>query len=407
MGDYNLANLSGAQFRAELNLILTDLQACAYGSTAPATTTAGQVWVDSSGASPVLRIRNALNNGWIGIGTLASGGFELAGTSAAGRALIAAVSGAAITGPVSSSTAGDMNPITPVALTDASQTLTAAHLVTNKILVIPSSVARNLTLPTAATIITALGGFDAAFAKNVAFQVINTGAFDVTLLTNTGLTLVGKMVVNGGSGRWLARIDSASAVTIYTEAVAEGTLQSIQVFTVGGTWTRPAGCVRVRVRLVGGGGGGSTPGADNSGGGAGAGGYSERLISTAVTGSSQTVTVGAGGAAEGVGGTTSFGSLLSATGGTGATAQAGAPGGMGSGGDINIGGGGGEAAIGTSSTANAGSCGGSSVLGGGGHGVRGIAAGNPGRAFGGGGGGGSEASGGAGAAGVVIVEEFY
>lgn len=95
MVDYNLANQSGAQFRAELNLILAALQSCAFGATAPTTTTAGQLWVDASGASPVLKIRNALNSGWILVGTLAAGGFELAGTSEAGRALIAAATVAA------------------------------------------------------------------------------------------------------------------------------------------------------------------------------------------------------------------------------------------------------------------------------------------------------------------------
>ena len=88
--DYNLANQSGAQFRAELNLILTALQSCAYGAAAPTTTTAGQLWVDASGASPVLKIRNALNTGWLAIGMLGSSGFELAGSSDAGRVLIAA-----------------------------------------------------------------------------------------------------------------------------------------------------------------------------------------------------------------------------------------------------------------------------------------------------------------------------
>jgi hypothetical protein len=90
MVDYNLANQSGAQFRAELNLILAALQSCAFGATPPTTTTAGQFWVDASGASSVLKIRNALNTGWIAIGALAPGGFELAGTSEVGRALIAA-----------------------------------------------------------------------------------------------------------------------------------------------------------------------------------------------------------------------------------------------------------------------------------------------------------------------------
>jgi len=95
MVDYNLANQSGAQFRAELNLILAALQSCAYGATAPTTTTAGQIWVDASAASPVLKIRNALNSGWLTIGSLASGGFELTGTTEAGRALIAAATVAA------------------------------------------------------------------------------------------------------------------------------------------------------------------------------------------------------------------------------------------------------------------------------------------------------------------------
>lgn len=95
MVDYNLANQSGAQFRAELNLILAALQSCAFGVTPPTTTTAGQLWVDASGASPVLKIRNALNTGWIAVGTLAPGGFEPAGSSEVGRALIAAATVAA------------------------------------------------------------------------------------------------------------------------------------------------------------------------------------------------------------------------------------------------------------------------------------------------------------------------
>lgn len=95
MVDYNLANQSGAQFRAELNLILAALQSCAFGATAPTTTTAGQIWVDASGPSPILKIRNALNTGWVALGTLAPGGFELAGTTEVGRALIAAATVAA------------------------------------------------------------------------------------------------------------------------------------------------------------------------------------------------------------------------------------------------------------------------------------------------------------------------
>lgn len=95
MVDYNLANQSGAQFRAELNQILAALQSCAYGAIAPTTTTAGQLWIDASEANPMVRIRNALNNGWIPVGSLTADGFALIGTSDAGRALMAAATVAA------------------------------------------------------------------------------------------------------------------------------------------------------------------------------------------------------------------------------------------------------------------------------------------------------------------------
>lgn len=95
MVDYTLANQSGAQFRAELNLILAALQGSAYGPSPPTTTAAGQLWVDASGTDPVLRIRNALDTGWIALGALTPTGFELAGSSAPGRTLIAAASIAA------------------------------------------------------------------------------------------------------------------------------------------------------------------------------------------------------------------------------------------------------------------------------------------------------------------------
>ncbi len=230
MVDYNLANQSGAQFRAELNLILAALQSSAYGTTAPATTTAGQVWVDASGASPVLNVRNALNNGWIAIGTLASGGFELAGPAKA------ALAGAAFTGPVSS-TAGALNTVAVVALGNVAATLTAAQLTASKIFTITPTAARILTTDTAVNIIAALGGFDAAFAKNVAFTVINTAAFDVTLAPGAGVTIIGKAIVKDGSGTWRIRIDSASAVTISAEASSHDFRELLNILTPGATVT--------------------------------------------------------------------------------------------------------------------------------------------------------------------------
>ena len=61
--DYNLANQSGADFRADLNNALSAIVTVNSGSSAPSTTFAHQLWVDTS--SNVLKIRNAANNAWI------------------------------------------------------------------------------------------------------------------------------------------------------------------------------------------------------------------------------------------------------------------------------------------------------------------------------------------------------
>ena len=116
-------------------------------------------------------------------------------------------------------------------------------------------------------------------------------------------------------------------------------------FTSSGTYTPDSGVNKILVRLVGGGGS-----ASGVGEGGGAGGYAERLID--ITGiSSVTVTIGNGNTdstqysdAASNGGTTSFGSYLSATGGQGGNQDhrhCGGVGGVGSGGDMNLYGGGG------------------------------------------------------------------
>ena len=131
-----------------------------------------------------------------------------------------------------------------------------------------------------------------------------------------------------------------------TANVDTGGLISITSYTSGtNTYTVPAGCKTLFVRLVGGGGG--SAGYCESGG---AGGYAEKLITGVTAGQTITATVGAGGggvgyyAAGGTGGTSSFGSYASATGGYGSNSNyshTGGLGGVGSGGDITLQGGGG------------------------------------------------------------------
>lgn len=250
----------------------------------------------------------------------------------------------------------------------------------------------------------------------------------------------------GSSGQFLTS-QGAGAYPIWTSGGGGGggigfAQVNVQVLTSSGTYVPSANMLYCIVELVGGGGGGggsignSTSGAAGSGGGGG--GYSRKLLSSASIGASQIVSIGAGGTAGtpnnsgSVGGTTLFGSIFSATGGsggsvsittTGSSNALGAQGGIGINGDVNIPGSYG----GTSTMANSGNAisagwGGSTFFAGQGVGylfpsnlpTNSVYQGPNGIIYGGGGGGsmcnytsGSNSlSGGTGANGVCIVTEF-
>ena len=71
--DYNLANQDGASFRSDLNNALAAIVSNNSSSTAPATTFAHQIWVDTS--ANVIKQRNAANDAWIELWRI-DGGFN-------------------------------------------------------------------------------------------------------------------------------------------------------------------------------------------------------------------------------------------------------------------------------------------------------------------------------------------
>lgn len=212
-----------------------------------------------------------------------------------------------------------------------------------------------------------------------------------------------------------------ATLTQLRQAIAVLLGKNTQAYGAAGTYsfTVPAGVYRIRARVWGGGGGGGGVGAGGGGAAGGAGGgYSEGWF--AVTpGQVLAVTVGAGGGfgngvpnAGSPGGTSSLGSLISATGGAGGAPASGggiAPvtggAGAGTGGVLNIAG----------SPANSGLSLGTGTLGSGGGGAystslvggvsngAGNSAGFPGGGGGGAGGGVAE-NGAAGAAGLVLID---
>lgn len=121
----------------------------------------------------------------------------------------------------------------------------------------------------------------------------------------------------------------------------------VTTFDASGTWTKSSqsrGSIAFIEVWGGGGGGGSRATVSAAGGGGG--GYNSRLVSLASLGSTETVTIGAGGTSGsgstvgGIGGTSSFGSWVSAFGGGGGALDSSA--------DAGGGGGGGALSAGTS-----------------------------------------------------------
>jgi hypothetical protein len=276
-------------------------------------------------------------------------------------------------------------------------------------------------------------------------QIINDHDYRLRALEGKTISpnVISRLLPAGGAdGDILAK---SSADDYETEWVAPVYSQTVYYTTAGtDSFTKATypNIKAVKVRVIGGGAGGggaatTITGRWAGGGGGGGGGYAEKYILASALGTTETVTVGAGGNAGSAGnnngssgGTSSFGSHCSATGGSGGDGSAattnvfgsdGGVGGTGTGGDINMPGqrGGEGFTIGNSGgnffRAAIAGAGGDSVIGVGAtnRGTPSALTGASGSVYGGGGEGGvttegetTARAGGAGASGIVIVDIF-
>lgn len=93
--DYDIANGTGAQVRADINLVLDAIVSNNSSSTEPTDTFAYMWWVDTT--NNLIKLRNSSNDGWITVGA----------TNAANLGLFSA-SGGTITGNLEIGTAGSL-----------------------------------------------------------------------------------------------------------------------------------------------------------------------------------------------------------------------------------------------------------------------------------------------------------
>lgn len=176
---------------------------------------------------------------------------------------------------------------------------------------------------------------------------VDSGATPTINVNGTGakrimMNTVSPMSTGSKAGLWYTAVYSEDHGFFVLQGSGVKYRYVTEIITESGTWTMPDN-VRDRlahVTLFGAGGGGGyplnqSPSTAHSVYGGGGGGRMAQKDFVLNTGAQYAITIGKGGTNSGAGGTTSFGTLLSAAGGSGANSANGASGGSGGGGSLS------------------------------------------------------------------------
>ena len=241
--DFTIDNQTFPATRSDINSALKALASLSSGASAPSTTFAYQLWVDTTSDPNILNIRNSANNAWIKIGEVNQG------------------SAAFI--------------LTAYAILQAGSAAAPSH---------SFDVDRDT-------------GMYRAAANIIGFATSGTERFRVG---DSGQLGIGGATY-GTSGQVLTSGGASAAPSWATPTTAGRLLRAPQIITTGTSYTTPANCTLIMVMAFGGGGGGgggsrSGTGAQNNGGKGGGSGANFQAWITVSPSTAYTISVGAGGA---------------------------------------------------------------------------------------------------------------